>query len=396
VGTSAVLAASTQIHLGYLQQMLVPLGLSPEYVDQGASWTAPATLLASGALAAMLACGLRWARTRPRLALSILGAFALALPTSNLWPMPNMRADRFMYLPSLPVCLGIALACLWLGRLAARRFRRQSLLVMPAVLVVIVQGGVAQATSHTYRSDSQLWDVALRRAPDSARANAMAGLLLLGNVRGEEQGNKAGVALAHVRAHCANAERLDPLYELPQICFARLAVHEKRWAEAHQRFSRALDLSVDRHDRILVAIAQLSLDLPSPPGSPPLDHAAAGLAQLERALREYPYSSEVQAVAGQIYHRLGHPERARTHYDRARSLHPERWDIVFWGLELELDLGHAAAARQAWVQLHDDPALEGADAASRSAMAAKIRDAQHLFQSPAKVPVTPGVPTHDP
>jgi tetratricopeptide (TPR) repeat protein len=388
-GLSAVLAASTQIHLGYLQQMLIPLGLSPEYVDQGASWTAPATLFASAALAGLLACGLYWARARPQLSLAILGAFILALPTSNLFAMPNMRADRFMYLPSLPVCLGVAIACLGLGRLAARRFQRQSLLVVPAVLVVIVQGGVAQATTHAYRSDSQLWEVALRRAPSSARANAMAGLLLLGTVRREEQGSRAATALPHVRAHCARAERLDPLYELPQLCYARLATAEKRWAEAYERFDRALQLSVDRNDRILAALAQVSLDLPSVPGSDPKKHVAVGLAHLERALREYPYSSEVHAVAGQIYHRLGHPDLARAHYDRARLLHPERWDIVFWGLELEVDLGHAAAARQAWAKLHQDPVLEGADAASRSAMAARIRDAQHLFQSPDKVPRDP-------
>lgn len=396
VGTSAVLAASAQIHLGYLQQMLIPVGLSPEYVDRGASWAAPATLLASAALAGLLACGLCWAKARPHLALAILGAFILALPTSNLFAMPNMRADRFMYLPSLPVCLGIAVACLWLGRLAARRFQKKSLLIVPAVAVLIVQGGVAQATTHAYRSDSQLWEVALRRAPSSARANAMAGLLLLGTVRQEEQGSRAATALPHVRAHCAKAERLDPLYELPQLCFARLAAVEKNWTEAYERFTRALQLSLDRNDRVLAALAQVSLDLPSLPDSDPEDHIARGLAHLERALREYPYSSEVQAVAGQICHRLGDADRARAHYDRARLLHPERWDIVFWGLELEVDLGHAAAAHQAWAKLRKDPVLEGADPASRSAMAAKIRDAQHLFQSPDKVPRDPWSTPHDP
>ena len=106
VGHGPVLAASAQIHLSYLQQIVAPFGLSPEYVDRGASFTEPATLLASAGLLSLALYGV-WGgatRRRPLLALAVLGSFALAVPTSNLAGMPNMRADRFMYLPSLPAC----------------------------------------------------------------------------------------------------------------------------------------------------------------------------------------------------------------------------------------------------------------------------------------------------
>ena len=108
VGLAPVLAASLQIHLGYLQQFVAPFGLSPEYPDFAASLTDPATLLSGAALLALAAYAAWGARRRPLVALAILGALALALPTSNLLPMPNMRADRFTYLPSVPACLGIA------------------------------------------------------------------------------------------------------------------------------------------------------------------------------------------------------------------------------------------------------------------------------------------------
>ena len=57
-------------------------------------------------------------------ALAILGTFALMLPTSNLFGMPNMRADRFMYLPSVAIVIGLAEGCIVIGRSLASRSHR--------------------------------------------------------------------------------------------------------------------------------------------------------------------------------------------------------------------------------------------------------------------------------
>ena len=52
-------------------------------------------------------------------------------------------------------------------------------------------------------------------------------------------------------------------------------------------------------------------------------------------------------------HRLGDPAGALELYARARKLRPERWDVVLWGLELALDLGHSSAARAIWESAED-------------------------------------------
>jgi len=374
VGLAPVLAMSTQIHLAYLQQMVLPFGLSPEYTDRGANWSEPATLLASAALLALLAYGTASARRRPLVTLAIVGAFILALPTSNLAAMPNMRADRFMYLPSIPVCIGLAALVLALGRRLAARLARPALLLAPVAALAILQGAVLVGTAFTYRSNAQLWATARRSDPGSARAQAASGELLLANLDQTTEARRRDLLLARVETHCEIAEHLDPDYELPQLCFARLAAARKDYEAAHRRFAAALARSPDRNARILAGLAQTSLDLP---GRSEPERRRLALEALNPGLLGYPYSPELHEVAGQLHHRLGDPLRALEHYRRARILAPERGQPLLGELALLLDLGLPIAAktlvashRQTWL---------AADPIDRTALIARHRDALRLF-----------------
>ncbi len=373
-GLAPVLAMSTQIHLGYLQQIVLPFGLSPEYVDSGARWDEPATLLASAALLSLLLYGLTRAHARPLACLAIVGAFILALPTSNLAPMPNMRADRFMYLPSLPVCLGLATLTLAAGRRLATSLARPTLLLAPLAALAILQGAVLAGTAFNYRSNGQLWAVARALAPGSARAQASTGELLIASQNTTTDKTRRATVLARAEAHCIHAERLDPHYELPQLCFARLAAARQDWREARRRFAAALADSPDRNARILAGLAQTSLDLPNHSED---ERRQLALAALERGLHEYPYSPELHDVAGQIFHRLGDPRQALEHYRRALTLAPERGEPLLAELALLLDLGLPVAAKHL-LAAHPQTWL-AADPIDRTALIARQRDALQLF-----------------
>ena len=376
VGTAAVLAASTQIHLGYLAQVFTGVGLSPEYVDFGATWSEPATVLAAASLGSLLAYGLFAAlgRRRPLAALVIGGAFLLAIPTSNAIAMPNMRADRFMLLPSVPMALGLASIALALGHWLARRTARPSWRLAPVVGLAVLQGALAQGAMVAYRSDSRLWEIARKRAPHSARAQAISGELLIARMQGSERLAADPAVRARAAAFCANAVRLDPLYDVGHLCRARLAALDRDWLAAHRHFARALDLVPRRRDRVLAALASVSLDRPDLPYDDRIERA---FAYLDRALREYPYVAEVAAAAARIEHRLGRPERAVPHLRRARNLHPERWDLMLAGVELLLDLGHPSLARQ----VHDEAENLSREAAPsrRDAILRRLADAEKLF-----------------
>lgn len=384
VGLAPVLAASTQIHAAYLGQLALPLRLSPEYVDFAASWTDARTLAASASLIALTIAALLLRRRVPLLALVWLGWLALALPTSNLIGMPNMRADRFMYLPSVPIAIGLAAGLLALGRAWQAReagAARPELAWLPLVIVVIVQGSLGLAAARAYVSNATLWRAAVTRAPDSARAHAMLGLDRLATGRRPDRVDPQVAAL--VREQCEHARELDPLDELPVLCLAELALAEQDWITAYQHFVLASELGVDRQDRPIAAAAQLALELPD-------QGPARARELLARGLSAYPYSPDLQGAAGRIEHRLGNPDRALTHYRRARTLRPDRWETAAWGVELALDLGETAAAHRTWWAEHD--LLAGADAATRDTLQRRLAEARRDPSfSPLQSFLSPGV-----
>ncbi len=372
VGLAPVLAASLQIHVGYLGQMLVPIGLSPEYVDFAAEWTDAATLLALLALVTLTTLAIALRRRAPVFGLAWLGWLVLAVPTSNLIGMPNMRADRFMVLPSVPIAIGLAAGLLALGRFWQARQAQPDptglVRWLPLAVFVVIQGSFGLAAARAYVSNATLWRAALRRAPDSARARAMIGLEAL--AAGRRPDHVDPELAAAVREQCMLARSLDPLDELPVICLAELAVAERDWVPAYQQFALAVELGVDgqRLDRPIAALAQLALDQPD------VDTHALATEWLARGLSAYPYSPDLHMAAGRIYHRLGQPERAFALYRRARTLRPERWEPVAFGVELALDLGDAAAAHRTWWAEHD--LLAGADPATRDHLERRLAEAR--------------------
>jgi tetratricopeptide (TPR) repeat protein len=385
VGLGPVLAASTQIHLGYLQQLLAPFNLSPEYVDRGAQWTDPATVLASAALLGLTLATLhpRVRRRWPLASLAVLGWLLLCVPTSNLVGLPNMRADRFMYLPSLPVCVALAAALLAVGDRLRAKLDAPEVdsgepdlpRWIPLLAFVLMQGSFGLAEARVYVSNTTLWRAALERAPDSARAHALLGLERIGEARQGE--HLATDVVAAAERACRRSEELDPLYELPQLCLGQLAVVREDWVAAFEHHARAVELSVDRNDRVLAALAEITLDLPSDylEARPELgDRRAQALALLDRGLRAYPYSPELHATAARVHHRLGQPDRALVQIRRARMLRPDRWETIVAGLELALDLGDAAAAHRTWWA--EAELLERADPATRARLLRRLTTAR--------------------
>jgi tetratricopeptide (TPR) repeat protein len=371
VGLGPVLAASAQIHLSYLQQLWLPRGFSPEYVDYAASWTDPATVCSVLAFVGLGGVAVATRTRAPLVTWVILATVVLAAPTSNLAPMPNMRADRFVYLTSLPMCVGMSAALLQLGGWMRRRFGAHEL--VPWVAMVVLQGSVLQGVTAAYRSESRLWQIALRRAPDSARAHAILGELLIARLREQPDPLDRPLLLVRARTHCALALYYDREAALSHLCEARLAAAERDWPRSHAAFERALERMHARRERAMLAIASTTLDLP---GLAYEARVEGAFSALERARREAPFVAEVFAVSGRLRHRLGEPEGAAADYARASDLHPERWDVVMAGVELQLDLGHTAAASDLWAEA--TAALDDAPESRVHALQRRIDAARRL------------------
>jgi tetratricopeptide (TPR) repeat protein len=239
------------------------------------------------------------------------------------------------------------------------------MVLVPALAWSVLQGSAAYAASSAYATNSTLWKTAVARTPGSARATALRGLHLLADA-GDRVRTEPALS-ARIETFCEAGHHHDPLYELPEVCFGRLRVAQKRWPEAALHFERALALSPDRNDRIMASLVELG---------PDLSEEATEKAQerLVGALDAYPFSPELHAAGARLHHKLGHPERAMGLYRRARSLRPERWETVVAALELALDLGDAPSAQRTW--LEEQKLLAKADPTIRVALARRMAAAR--------------------
>ncbi|RMG93676.1 MAG: hypothetical protein D6705_17990 [Deltaproteobacteria bacterium] len=356
-----------------LGRLLLPVGLAPDHPDRPATWADPAPWLVAAAFA--LAAG--WCLVRslrgplPRAAF-VAGALALSfVPALGFVPLRNVEAERYLFVPSWIFSIGAAAGLTLVARRLAPRVGVMAA-AAPAFALVVVQGAAAQAHARDFRSESRLWEVAARRAPGSARAQSLAAIQQIRRIETYQRAERPVPPWmwARARAGCHSAARLDPHEALADMCQGRLAVAERRWEAAFAAFLRAYDKGLGRADRALAAAAHVALDL----GDAQRDEA---LAQIAQFLANHPYAAGLWAARGRIRHRLGDPDGALSDLRRARRLAPERWDVVIWGLELALDLGDAAAARDLLASVHDD-LVERAPAPDRATIWRRIRLARTL------------------
>jgi tetratricopeptide (TPR) repeat protein len=343
--------------MGVLGLLLPVWRLSPEYGELGGGALATALRWAAMAgLVVALVLAWRGRRRYPWLALGILGGCVAYLPTLGLLPISNLRADRYLYLPSLPMLLAVAVMVVpRLDRLPGLRGRPvldlpRPWLALAALLVALGMRTLAQG--RVWRNDVVLWTHATAVAPGSARGwNALAearlragqpapafeavhrGLALVDDTQGREllglvlmeQGNLAGArdALERALSTASRQHRPELLNDLG-ACELELGLREaaldhfaeaRRLAPRYERpwlnAARALQES-GRSDDALALLRDLVRSLPQ---------SFDGWAQLGAALEERGQTPEALAAYRRAQE-LGDPDPAVARAaDRLRVAH---------------------------------------------------------------------------
>jgi tetratricopeptide (TPR) repeat protein len=183
-------ASQPRIIFEYLRLFLVPVGLCFDYAwpaaAPGEAW--PWAVALAG-LAAASVWGL-WKR-HP---LGLLGClfFLLLAPASSFIPIEDLMAEHRMYLPSacLAVAAGAGLMAL-LERLSAPdgRIRPTLLPVLIAIpaLLILALAGLSASRNADYRQGAlHMWRDVVAKRPENRRANAMVGIMLVGQGKWEE------------------------------------------------------------------------------------------------------------------------------------------------------------------------------------------------------------------
>lgn len=181
-----------------LRRLVVPHPLCADYVVSPAGLADLRFYAGLAALAFAAATAWRLRRRAPVAAFGVGWLLINFLPVSNLVPLFNPIADRYLYLPTagFALLLAGALAHVSAMRAGVGHGRRVSLSV---AAVCAIYAAVSVNRLADWRDDETLWNATARTEPRSARAQTWLGLLAAG--RGDE---------AEARRRYEEADRLNP------------------------------------------------------------------------------------------------------------------------------------------------------------------------------------------
>lgn len=269
------LASQCGAVLHYLWLAVWPQSLSLDCSGQAASSVGEILpgALALAALAAATVVALR--RNWPA---GVLGAWLLAVlaPTSSIVPLRTLAAEHRMYLPLAAVTVAAVLAAYALGRAAVTRRRVVGTVgAGAAVLAAAAALGLGtHARNGQYASDLGIWQDAVAKCPQSAKAHLCLGL-----------------------AYHARLDNVRALNELQQ--------------------SVALDPAVPTS---LAAYADVLAEFFRDTGNPRFGVGAKDAYSAAIALREDYF--QAYANRGAIFQMLQNPQRAEEDLDKAIALQP--------------------------------------------------------------------------
>jgi tetratricopeptide (TPR) repeat protein len=260
----------------------------------------------SAAIAALLAATVVLCLRRSWVGFALASFFLVLAPTSSFVPILDPAFEHRMYLPLAAV---LVLAAAGAGRLlgsgAARRLR--------APLACAVALALAARTirrNQDYRSEVELWRLTVAHAPEHARAHANLGSALLDAGRTQEAIAELLAALSlDTRDGYASLAVSPVAYLKLGHAYTRLQQPER----ALPFYRRAAELAEwpDSLEALATALAGQGDD-------------AGAAVQLGKLLALRPHDAGAHARLAETLVRLGRAEEARTHFELAARLAPER------------------------------------------------------------------------
>lgn len=230
-GGAAAVVAILALGPAYAGLFLFPARLALFYPPPGVGASIAGLLAGNILLIGLLALLFR----RRRALFCLVWAIATLLPTLSLIPHGHSLADRYLYIPSVGLCLLLALPVAHFRPGDARRTVAVVVLVVASILLGI--GTVSRAME--WGHPRTLWETQIRRVPGSIIArNNLASVL-------QKEGDWPGVLALHtdIRAICeltGNTE--SPYYATATWKAGAALTHLDRLPEAREMLQAARDL----------------------------------------------------------------------------------------------------------------------------------------------------------
>jgi tetratricopeptide (TPR) repeat protein len=287
--------------VAYLQDTLWPVGLAVFYPHPGDATSLGLAAVATALLLAITGAAAYAAPRRPYLLVGWLWYLGMLLPVIGLVQVGmQARADRYMYLPLVGLCIAAA----WGASDLARGPRARAALALAATGIVLACAGVAWRQVAFWRDTETLY----RRATSVTRDNFLAhhglGSELL--ARGA-----SAAALAHFR----EAVRVKPRWPGAHIGLADALLAEGQYEAAILAYERGLRVG-PRHTRGHIQLARALAGAGR-------SREAIGRARHALTLAEGRERAEAHAVLGAALMEAGDLDTALQELESAQELDPE-------------------------------------------------------------------------
>ncbi len=169
----AHLLMMSRVTLEYVTAMVLPLNLSPIYYYPREMAYAPLNFVALAVI--VCTCGAAvWHRRRyPWVFFGLAWFIVVLAPESNLVPLAQLRADRFLYLPVLSVAIAAAVL---VERVSARVFVMGSYGMMGSYVLIGVLAILTYTSAGVWHDDVSAWRRVVERHPWCGTAAHMLGV----------------------------------------------------------------------------------------------------------------------------------------------------------------------------------------------------------------------------
>jgi tetratricopeptide (TPR) repeat protein len=296
----ASMFTTARVFLSYIRVLIVPLGLSAEYSIAPSSPGDPHALVAVAVLLAIVVFALWRSRRWPVASLAILWFFIALIPVANIIPLYNIKADRYLYIPSAGFGLLLGAWGVNLANGARHAFRRRlPLYVLSGVALIFAF--IAGSRALDWRSPVTLWSQVLVRNPASFRAH-----INLGRAFSQLQTYDEAIS------HYEQARTLRPdepmLHNNLGVVYSLVG----RPDLALEEFRKALELFpryYKAQTNLALAYARL--------GQPDMAEEALAIAAGMR-----PLTAQTYARMGSVFLKTGETMRAREYLGTALRLSP--------------------------------------------------------------------------
>jgi tetratricopeptide (TPR) repeat protein len=302
-----------KVFASYAQWIIFPLNIHLTLPDDPAlisrSLFEPAALFSIALIIFMLALAFRLRKTARAVSFAILWFFITLLPVSNILPLANYMASRYLYIPLVGFCLLSSVILVNLPELKIFAFRPQALRRAArntAVILILSYGAITIIKNMSWKNDTVFWMEMVENYPANALAHSN-----LAN-----QFGKSGLFREAIREY-AIALKLDPRYAMDYnslgSCYYAIGMPD----EALKYFNKALELD----PRLPDAITNLGVIS----GDRGLYREA--IKYFEAAIRADPRFIPAYNNLGITYAKMGENQKAQKIWGQALKIIPDSQEV---------------------------------------------------------------------